>query len=87
LEAGIVGSAEQAGIPGIPGVSLTLPRQANAVFAKMPAAMSAGLRARGWAFYDFIGSGGARLMCAWDTSEGDVDALLADMRELAQSID
>ncbi len=42
------------------------------------------LRDRGWRFYDFIGAGGARLMCSWDTTDADVDALVADLRVLAQ---
>ena len=49
------------------GYSLLVPRQANAVFVEFPVAVSAHLRECGWRFYNFIGSGGARLMCAWDT--------------------
>lgn len=67
----------------IPGVVVTTPRQANAVFIHLPEAMDRGLKARGWAYYDFIGAAGARLMCAWDTTEDDVQALVKDMRELA----
>ena len=33
-------------------------------------------------FYNFIGSGGCRLMCAWDTTEQDVDDFAADLKEL-----
>jgi threonine aldolase len=33
-------------------------------------------------FYTFIGAGGARFMCSWDTTEEDVDQLAADLREL-----
>ncbi len=32
-----------------------------------------GLRARGWRFYVFVGDTGCRFMCAWDTTERDVD--------------
>jgi threonine aldolase len=38
------------------------------------------LRAKGWRFYTFIGSGGARFMCSWDTEEERVRELAADIR-------
>jgi threonine aldolase len=69
---------------GVPGVKLLQPREANSVFADLPPAMRQGLRERGWRFYDFIAWGGARLMCAWDTTEEDVRAFAADVRELGQ---
>ncbi len=42
-------------------------RESNAVFAQLPAQAAKAMRARGWKFYEFIGAGGCRLMCAWDT--------------------
>jgi threonine aldolase len=72
-----------AAIKDIPGLSLLFPPQANAVFVEMPAPVIEGLRARGWRFYTFIGQGGCRLMCSWDTTEEDVRALVGDLRELA----
>jgi threonine aldolase len=72
-----------AGLVTIPGARLLFPVEANGVFVELPAAVQDGLRARGWRFYTFIGAGGARFMCAWDTSPERVDALLADLRELA----
>jgi threonine aldolase len=74
---------EQA-LRGVPGVKLLQPRQANSVFAELPAPVRDGLRSRGWRFYDFIAWGGARLMCAWDTTEEDVRSFAADVRELAR---
>lgn len=71
------------GLATLPGAKLLFPVEANGVFAELPAAAIAGLRARGWRFYTFIGAGGARFMCAWDTTPARVDALLADLRELA----
>lgn len=68
------------GLAALPGVSLMLPVEANAVFAAMPDSMLAALRARGWMFYTFIGLGGARFVCAWDTREDQVAELLADLR-------
>jgi threonine aldolase len=59
-------------LEGAPGVSLLHPVEANAVFAALPPGAAEGLRAGGWRFYDFIGSGGVRFMCAWDVNEDDV---------------
>ena len=42
--------------------------------------ISAALRAKGWRFYTFIGEGGCRLMCAWDTREETVHAFIADLK-------
>lgn len=66
-------------LAAIPGVSLMQPVQANAVFAAMPEPALAALRAGGWLFYTFIGLGGARFVCAWDTTEAQVEALVADV--------
>lgn len=63
-------------------VRVLFPREANAVFVKLPPSVMAGLLGRGWHFYDFIAAGGARLMCSWDTREEDVDRFLGDLREL-----
>ena len=41
------------------------------------------LRAAGWRFYTFIGQGGCRFMCAWDTTEQDVRDLVAALRAVA----
>jgi threonine aldolase len=70
-------------IPKIPGVELMLPTEANSVFVRMQPAQSDALRARGWRFYEFIGAGGARLMCSWDTKEEDVCAIAADLRAVS----
>lgn len=64
----------------LPGVKLLFPRQANGVFAELPQAAIAALRAKGWLFYTFIGAGGCRFMCSWDITPDDVDALVADLR-------
>jgi threonine aldolase len=72
-----------AAIGAVPGVTVVHPVEANAVFAQLPPAAAAALRARGWRFYDFIGSGGARFMCAWDTRPEDVDAFAADLATAA----
>ena len=66
----------------IDGVEIMFPVEANAVFANLPKKMEDGMRAKGWRFYNFIGAGGSRLMCSWDTGTEDVEAFLADCREL-----
>jgi threonine aldolase len=68
---------------GVAGVEVMFPRQANAVFVRLNPTHRDALWARGWKFYDFIGAGGARLMCSWDTTEADVKALAADLRAVA----
>jgi threonine aldolase len=54
------------------------PVEANAVFVPLPEHLAKSLRERGWEFHDFVG-GGSRLMCSWQTSEADIDALMADI--------
>jgi threonine aldolase len=68
-------------LAAIPGVSLMFPAQANAVFASMPEPALERLRTAGWLFYTFIGLGGARFMCAWDTTPAHIDALVADVAQ------
>jgi threonine aldolase len=71
------------GAESVPGVRIMFPVEANSVFLQMTPAMVAGLKRRGWHFYTFIGSGGARFMCSWETRDEDIEALLADLREAA----
>jgi len=71
-------------LSAIPGLHIMFPVQANSVFVKIPPAVCEALRGRGWCFYNFIGAGGSRFMCSWDTTEGDVNALASDVDELMQ---
>lgn len=71
------------GLAAVAGLQLLFPVEANGVFVQLPSSLEQGLRARGWLFYTFIGAGGARFMCGWDTAPATVDRLLADIRELA----
>ena len=64
----------------IPGVEVLHAVEANAVFAKLPEHVDAHLKSRGWHMYSFIGEGGARLMSSWQTTDADIDALVADVR-------
>ncbi len=72
----------EAGLLSLAGVELLARRECNAVFVRLAPAVTAALRASGWVFYDFIGTGGSRFMCSWATTEADVDSLLADIRGL-----
>lgn len=72
-------------IQDIPGVEFLCERQANAVFVKLPPGLSKAL-AQKWKFYTFIGTGGARFMCSWDTKSDDVEALATDLREISEGL-
>jgi threonine aldolase len=62
------------------------PVEANAVFVALPENLAKGLRERGWVFYNFIGSGVVRFMCSWQTTEADIDALVADVVALQNKL-
>jgi threonine aldolase len=72
-------------LAAINGVRIMYPRQANSVFVEMPEAVAANLRSAGWHFYSFIGSGGARFMCSWQTTENDVLQLAEAVRSAASA--
>lgn len=69
-------------LAAVSGVTIMYPRQANSVFVQLPGGAADALRDAGWRFYTFIGSGGARFMCSWQTTEEDV-RLLAEAVRLA----
>jgi threonine aldolase len=72
-----------AGVAELPGVTITRPVQANAVFAILPPGAAERLQEE-FAFYIWDErSGEARWMCAWDTTPEDVDAFVAAVSELA----
>ncbi|MDD2897781.1 MAG: low specificity L-threonine aldolase [Desulfuromonadaceae bacterium] len=73
-------------LTAIDGVSVMYPRQANSVFVEMPERTATALRGAGWHFYSFIGSGGARFMCSWQTSESDVIQLAEAVRLASSAI-
>jgi threonine aldolase len=58
------------------------PVEANAVFVCLPEPVAEGLRKKGWIFYNFIGSGVVRFMCSWQTTEAEIDELMADLAGL-----
>jgi len=69
----------------LPELKILFPRQANSVFVELPTPVIEKMWERGWMFYNFIGKGGCRLMCAWDTVEGDVDEFVADLKALLKA--
>lgn len=68
------------GVRSVPGSRILFPREANSVFVELPLPAIRALQDAGWKFYTFIGQGGCRLMCSWDTTEEDVRELLTDLR-------
>lgn len=70
-------------IRGLPQVSISFPVQANAVFVQMPETLARALHQRRWVFYQMHGAAEYRFMCGWDTTEDDVAAFAADLKELA----
>jgi threonine aldolase len=65
----------------LPGVTITQQTQSNAVFAILPPGVADRLRER-FRFYDWDAiTGEVRWMCAFDTTEADVDAFAAALRE------
>ncbi|HEY8590110.1 MAG TPA: low specificity L-threonine aldolase [Naasia sp.] len=68
-------------LEGTPGLSFSQPTDANAVFAVLDTAAADRIRER-YRFYDWDRSAGqVRWMCAFDTTEADVDAFAAAIRE------
>jgi threonine aldolase len=71
------------GIAGVPGVTLWQPVESNAVFASLDPAHIARLQ-RDWYFYVWDPVAHVvRWMTAFDTTEADVDAFVADIRRTA----
>jgi threonine aldolase len=65
----------------IPGIKILFPRQANSVFVQLPEDAIQAMYKRGWMFYSFIGKGGCRLMCSWDTTKEDVTGFVKDLKK------
>jgi threonine aldolase len=71
-------------VSDLPGLRFTQQTQSNAVFAIVPPGVADRLR-ESFRFYDWNpATGEVRWMCAWDTTEADIDAFAAALkRELA----
>lgn len=73
----------RAGVEAVPGVRISQPTQANAVFAALPPGVADALR-EVRRFYDWNpATGEVRWMCAFDTTEADVDDFVAAVRDAA----
>jgi threonine aldolase len=61
------------------GVAPAFPREASAVFLRLPEELVAQLRGRGWHFYKFVEPDVYRLMCSWSVREKDIDDFIGDV--------
>ncbi len=73
-------------IAKINGINIMFPCEANVVFVELPEVISTKLRDQGWHFYNFIGKGGCRLMCSWDTKKETINDFVDDLKQIAQEI-
>jgi threonine aldolase len=64
----------------IEGVEIMFTREVNAVYVKLPEQVMTSLRERNWLFYSFLGVGGVRLMCSWNTTKERIDELIRDIK-------
>jgi threonine aldolase len=70
-------------VTAIPGITITRPVQANAVFATLPPALADAVRPD-FPFYTWDESTGeVRWMCSWDTTEDDISAFIAALQNAA----
>jgi threonine aldolase len=70
-------------VTAVPGVQVTRPVQANAVFATLPRELADTVRAQ-FPFYTWDeGTGEVRWMCSWDTTEDDVQQFTAALHSAA----
>ncbi len=63
------------------GVEILFPTEANAVFARFRPEVQKYLHEKDWHFYSIAGCGDARLMCSWQTTPGDLEIFLTDVRK------
>jgi threonine aldolase len=64
----------------VEGIRIMFQPEANSVFVEMPRRLIDHMHDLGWQFYTFIGEGGCRLMCSWDTREKDVHTFVEDVK-------
>ncbi|WP_229715466.1 threonine aldolase family protein [Subtercola lobariae] len=77
----------RAAVDGMPGVTLTQQTQSNAVFAIVSPGVADELREL-FRFYDWNpATGEVRWMCAFDTTEADVDAFAAALAKLCERME
>jgi threonine aldolase len=70
-----------AALVATPGVTITQPVQANGVFAIVPRVVTEALQ-RDWPFYVWNEhTGEVRWLCSWDTTEDEIDAFAAAVKQ------
>ncbi|MGA4843482.1 threonine aldolase family protein [Streptomyces sp. G45] len=69
------------GVRAVGGVEILYPVQANAVFARLPHDVSERLQKRFRFYFWDEAAGDVRWMCSFDTTEDDVDAFVAALKE------
>jgi threonine aldolase len=69
------------GVRAVDGVRVLYPVQANAVFARLPHDVSERLQKRFRFYFWDEADGDVRWMCSFDTTEADVDAFVAALKE------
>jgi threonine aldolase len=69
------------GARAVDGVEILYPVQSNAVFARLPHAVTERLQKRFRFYFWDEAAGDVRWMCAYDTTEDDVDAFVAALKE------
>jgi threonine aldolase len=69
------------GVRAVHGVEILHPVQSNAVFARLPHDVSERLRKRFRFYFWDEAAGDVRWMCAFDTTEDDVDTFVAALKE------
>lgn len=74
-----------AGVSRIPGIRITRPVQANAVFVELPHPWIAKLQAQSFFYLWNEATGEARWMTAFDTNPEDVDRFVATIQQLSEN--
>ena len=69
------------GAAAVPGVTITQPVDANAVFARLPRERIAALQARRFFYVWDEAASEVRWMCSFDTTEQDVDDFVSELRD------
>jgi threonine aldolase len=66
----------------VAGLTTAFPRQANALFLRLPEPLVRQLHRRGWHFYKFLEPDVYRLMCSWALDERVIDEFITDVKAL-----
>lgn len=69
-------------LDAFPEVKVLFPVETNAVFIDLPEDAVVGLRQRGWRLHPLGSPTVCRLMCAWDTTDEDVDHFVGDLLQV-----